>query len=41
MKNLSGRMLRFVDEKLQTEEYEEDKIKEAQILILQKASALK
>jgi len=41
MKNLSGRMLRFVDEKLQTEEYEEDKIKEAQILILQKASVLK
>lgn len=41
MQNLSGRMLRFVDEKLQTEEYEEDKIKEAQILILQKASVLK
>lgn len=41
MKNLSGRMLRFVDEQLQTEKFEEESIKEAQIQILQAASVIK
>lgn len=40
MQNLSGRMLRFIDEKLQTEEFEEEMIKEAQISILQIASVI-
>lgn len=41
MKNLSGRMLRFVDEQLQKEEFELEKIKEAQITVLQVASVIK
>ena len=41
MKNLSGRMLRFLDEQLQTERFEEESIKEAQIKILQIASTIK
>ncbi len=41
MKNLSGRMLRFLDEQLQTETFEEESIKEAQIKILQVASTIK
>ena len=38
MSNLSGRMLRFVHEKLQTETFKMEDIKEAQICILQVAS---
>lgn len=41
MKNLSGRMLRFLDEQLQTEDFDIDLIKEAQIQILQIASLIK
>ena len=41
MKNLSGRMLRFVDEQLQKEEFELEKIKEAQIAVLQITSVIK
>lgn len=41
MKNLSGRMLRFLDEQLQTEEFEEANVREAQIQILQIASLIK
>ena len=41
MKNLSGRMLRFLDEQLQTETFDEESIKEAQISILQIASTIK
>ena len=41
MKNLSGRMLRFLDEQLQTEVFEEESIRAAQIHILQVASTLK
>ena len=41
MKNLSGRMLRFVDEKLQEDEFEIEKIKAAQIVVLQMASVIK
>ena len=41
MKNLSGRMLRFLDEQLQTQTFEESSIKEAQIQILQVASIIK
>lgn len=41
MKNLSGRMLRFLDEQLQTEVLEEESIRAAQIHILQVASTLK
>ena len=40
MRNLSGRMLRFVDEHLQSEVFELQKIKEAQIVILQIASTI-
>lgn len=38
MHNLSGRMLRFVHEKLETEIFKEEDIKEAQVHILQVAS---
>lgn len=41
MGNLSGRMLRFMDEKLQTETFKEEDMKEAQICILQVASTIK
>lgn len=41
MRNLSGRMLRFLDEQLQTEEFEEENVREAQIQILQIASLIK
>lgn len=41
MKNLSGRMLRFMDEQIQTEVFDERSIKEAQIQILQVASVIK
>ena len=41
MQNLSGRMLRFLDEQLQLETFEEESIKEAQIQILQIASVIK
>lgn len=41
MSNLSGRMLRFLDEQLEKEEFEEEMIKEAQIQILQVASLIK
>lgn len=41
MKNLSGRMLRFLDEQLETEKFAEESIKEAQIQILQVASVIK
>jgi len=41
MRNLSGRMLRFMDEKLQTETFKEEDMKEAQICILQVASTIK
>ena len=41
MKNLSGRMLRFLDEQLRSKSFEEESIKEAQIQILQVASILK
>lgn len=40
MKNLSGRMLRFMDEQIQTEVFDERSIKEAQIQILQVASVI-
>ena len=40
MKNLSGRMLRFIDEQLQNEKFEEESIKEAQVHILQVASTI-
>ena len=41
MRNLSVRMLRFLDEQLQTEEFEEENVREAQIQILQIASLIK
>lgn len=41
MRNLSGRMLRFLDEQLQTENFDIESIKEAQIQILQIASLIK
>ena len=41
MSNLSGRMLRFMDEQLQTEMFVEGEIMEAQITILQVASVIK
>lgn len=40
MSNLSGRVLRFLDEQLQTEEFESDQIKDAQIRILQVGSII-
>lgn len=40
MSNLSGRMLRFMDEQLQRETFKEEDIKEAQIWILQVASVI-
>lgn len=41
LSNLSGRMMRFLDEQLQTESFKEEDIKEAQIHILQVASTVK
>ncbi len=41
LSNLSGRMLRFLDEKLQIESFKEEDIREAQICILQLAATLK
>ena len=41
MRNLSGRMMRFMDEQLQTETFKEEDMKEAQICILQVASTIK
>ena len=38
MSNLSGRMMRFMDEQLQTEQFAEQDIREAQICILQVAA---
>lgn len=40
MRNLSGRMLRFVDEKLQEDKFETEKIRAAQIDILQVAAVV-
>ena len=40
MRNLSERMLSFLDEQLQTEEFEMDQIEEAQTVILQTAYAI-
>lgn len=41
LRNLSGRMMRFLDEQLQTEVFDEREIREAQIHILQVASTIK
>lgn len=41
MRNLSGRMTRFMDEQLQAETFKEEEIKEAQIVILQVASVVR
>lgn len=41
LRNLSGRMMRFLDEQLQTEVLDEREIREAQIHILQVASTIK
>lgn len=41
MNNLSGRMLRFLDEQLEKEDFEIEKIKEAQISLLQTALIVK